>query len=272
MTTDRVTACLIIHNEEKVLARCLQSLTKITSTILVVHDGECTDNSLQIARTFGCHVFIRPFIGEAEPHRPWLFGKVTTPYCLQIDADEYLSEELVSHIPRLLDQNADGYTAIWPYWDGKKYQTATWPRKLFLYKMTAISLLGVPHESVRVQGTVLDTPYVLEHKPTYDNLRWNTFRTKWTAWARIHAAYYLQDSSALQRFHDPEQLLQIHYSTWMNFAPWSAPFLALYHTTASLVLGGLSQGSIGVKSSLFMGMYYGMVCYNVGKLRYAKIL
>lgn len=271
MHTSKITACVVIHNEDKVLARCLASVVQITKRILVVHDGPCSDNSLKICKQFGCTVFLREYIGEAEPHRAWLLEKVETEYCLQIDADEFLSNDLLDYLRDSLKFLDSAYTAIWPYWTGNRYSTHDWPRKLFLYKLKDITFLGAPHEAVRVQGTTVNLLYILEHRPDYNNLSIRTFWTKWRKWAKIHATYYQKPPMEIKRFPQSTRELDLHYHYWMSFSPFSAIPLGVYHTLACLLSGGLFQGIIGIKSCVFMGLYYLVVSLYVAREKYAKI-
>lgn len=270
MLTSKITACLVIHDEEQVLARCLDSVVKVTNNILVVHDGPCSDASLQICAKYGCTVFTRDFIGEAEPHRVWLFEKVKTEYCLQIDADEFLSTDLLRALPALIQDHVSAYTAIWPYWDGTRYTTRHWPRKLFLYRIEDIDFLGAPHEAVRVNGSIMHLPHQLEHRPGYDNLSLHTFRSKWQKWAKIHSSYYLKSHDDIKQFPKSGKRLYPHYYRWMVYAPISAVPLGVYHTLACLLSGGITQGFIGVKSCFFMGLYYCVVSLYVAWGKYGK--
>ena len=77
-----ISACLVIHNEEKLLKRCLESIKDVVDEIILVHDGECTDKSLNIANNFHSRIFIRDFIGEAEWHRPFSYEEAkVTGFC-----------------------------------------------------------------------------------------------------------------------------------------------------------------------------------------------
>ncbi len=270
MLTSKITACLVIHNEEEVLERCLQSVVKLTKNILVLHDGPCSDSSLLICQRFGCTIFSKEFIGEAEPHRAWLMQKVETDFCLQIDADEFLSKELLQYLSTPKNLHSSAYTAIWPYWNGERYTTHGWPRKLFLYNINDICFLGAPHEAVRVSGTTENLPFILEHRPNYDNLSLHTFWRKWRKWASIHAGYYLKKPTQIQQYPKSSKHLALHYHQWMSFSPLSSIPLGVYHTLACLASGGLTQGYIGIKSCVFMGVYYSLVSLNVAREKYAK--
>lgn len=44
-----ISACLVVRNEEAVIERCLESLAGVVDEIVLVHDGECEDRTLEIA-------------------------------------------------------------------------------------------------------------------------------------------------------------------------------------------------------------------------------
>src|SRR5207237_770773 len=96
-----ITACIVAHNEGAVIERCIQSIVNLVDEIHVVHDGPCTDNTLSICKKYTDHVAIRPAVGEAEPHRAWMFSQVKTDWIIQLDSDEYLSGELQRNLNRL---------------------------------------------------------------------------------------------------------------------------------------------------------------------------
>ena len=190
-----ITACLVIYNEEKVLERCLQSLKGCVSEIIIVHDGNCNDNSLKIASKFTEKVYSRPHKGMCEAHKVWLFNKVKTEWVLQIDADEYLSPKLQKQLLALTtEKNVDCYQFLWRYWDGSKFLTKHWPYKPALFRLNKISYLGFPHETIRVNpDRIKKINLDLFHKPLYSNLSINSLMTKWKRWAKIHTQYLLMD-------------------------------------------------------------------------------
>ena len=89
---NKISACLVVHNEEKVIRRCLDSIKNVVDEIIVVHDGPCTDKTMEIAREYGAKIYEQPFNGEAEKHRPFSYRMTSGAWILQIDADEYLSK------------------------------------------------------------------------------------------------------------------------------------------------------------------------------------
>src|SRR5258708_3925434 len=80
-------------------------------------------------------IFVRKHVGEAEPHRAWLYSKVKTAWILQLDADEFLSPNLLKKIPQLTKNTANAcYEFIWPFWNGRKYITKNWPWRKALFQ------------------------------------------------------------------------------------------------------------------------------------------
>ena len=192
-TRPLISACLVVHNEEKLIKRCLESLQGVVNEIILVHDGPCEDASLKIAGEFRALVFERPFIGEAEYHRPFAFEQATGEWVLQIDADEFLplgSKEQITNLVEAI--SIDGYCLWWPYWDGKKYfdkGPLALEFKPCLFRREKLYMVGVTHEHPRTYGRLMNTREVqLCHQPMYNNFSWSVFRTKWLWWVKLRAS------------------------------------------------------------------------------------
>lgn len=187
-----ISACLVIHNEEELLPRCLNSVKDTVDEIILVHDGECTDNSLNIANDFHCRIFIRDFIGEAEWHRPFSYNQAKGDWILQIDADEFLSEKLKTKLKKLTEaKNVDGYYFVWPYFDGINYiQKGPFAKteKAALFRKSKMYLIGIAHEYPRSYGKIVHRQDLqLEHQPLVDNYTGQAFNNKWLRWAKLQA-------------------------------------------------------------------------------------
>lgn len=90
----RLSACVITLNEERNLARLLESLRGIADEIVVVDSGS-TDRTEAIARLHGARFEFREWThyGEQKNHAA---GIATAAWILSLDADEELSSELQS--------------------------------------------------------------------------------------------------------------------------------------------------------------------------------
>lgn len=266
MTTN-ITACLVIYNEEAVIRRCLSSIRNAVDDIAVVHDGPCSDSSLEICEEFGCRIRVGQRIGIAEPHRPSLLRETTTDWVLQIDADEFLSDEAQRGLPELARSgSADCYALLWPIWNGQRYTTHNWPYKKVLYRKNAVAYLGFPQEEARITGRIALTPLRLEHQPSYNNLSLDTLRTKWQRWLTVHAGMLLADSSTFDVFPNGAKL-RPHYAFVAERPLLSCVPLFTYHLLATMAVGGWREGTQGLKVALFTSMYYAALCLRVWQLK-----
>lgn len=267
-TRSTITACIVAHNEGALIRRCLESIVGVVDEIHIVHDGPCLDDTLDICAEYTTHISVRLSIGEAEPHRAWMFAQVRTKWILQMDSDEYLSSKLKQNVRELCRHDeVDAYTFVWPYWDGTKYRTRQWPRKKSLFQTKRIQFLAFPHEEVRTTITV-DTNFRLEHKPTYDNYTWRVFRKKWMGWAKIHAHYFQKDSKTLDRFPKSATHLLPHYYEHSKHPLLYAVPIALYHFAGSYLLGGWKEGVAGFTISLMTGGYYLLIFFYLSTHKY----
>lgn len=198
---EKISACLVVYNEEKLISRCLDSLQGVVDEIIVIHDGACQDQTLEIAKKYGARIYVETHVGGAEEHRPLSFRLAKNNWILQIDADEYLSPELRDNLSELVSaQNINAYELLWPLWNKGKEIKSSWPHKRCLFRKDKISFLGVLQFVPEVAGTVKKVNYKLEHRPEYNNYSFSSFIKKQLPWARLHASYYLQDFSQIKKY------------------------------------------------------------------------
>src|SRR5580692_6797465 len=100
-----ISLCMIVKNEERVLARCLHSAASLAGEIIVVDTGS-TDATLEIAARYGAKVisfdFTRPDFAAA---RNQALAHASGRWILTLDADETLEPESVPLIRDLATRN-----------------------------------------------------------------------------------------------------------------------------------------------------------------------
>lgn len=87
----RISAVLIVRNEEACLARCLESVRPVVDEIVVADTGS-EDRSRAIAQASGARVVEFAWIDDFAAARNFALGKAEGDYILSIDADEYILE------------------------------------------------------------------------------------------------------------------------------------------------------------------------------------
>ncbi len=86
-----VSLCMIVKNEEKVLARCLDSLADMMDEIIIVDTGS-TDRTRQIAARYTHKVYDFQWVNDFAAARNYAGSLATMEYIYTADADEVLDE------------------------------------------------------------------------------------------------------------------------------------------------------------------------------------
>jgi glycosyltransferase involved in cell wall biosynthesis len=80
---------MIVKNEEKHLAGCLNSVKDVVDEIVIVDTGS-TDNTVSIAEQYGAKIFYFDWINDFSAARNYALSKSTGDWILYLDADERL--------------------------------------------------------------------------------------------------------------------------------------------------------------------------------------
>ncbi|WP_422650663.1 Glycosyl transferase family protein [Cupriavidus sp. H18C1] len=101
--TAKVSVLILTLNEEKNLARCLESVSWCDD--VVVLDSYSTDQTLEIARRHGARVFQRKF-DNWSAHQNWANENIDFKHrwVYYSDADEVVSPELAAELREIADQ------------------------------------------------------------------------------------------------------------------------------------------------------------------------
>ncbi len=104
----KLSAVIIVYNEEKNIERCLASLNGIADEIVIV-DSYSTDKTIEIAQRFTKHIHQQEFLGYAE-QKNFANSLCTFDHIISLDADEVISENLKNEILGIKNNfSADAY-------------------------------------------------------------------------------------------------------------------------------------------------------------------
>ena len=153
----KISATIITYNEERNIARAMESL-RCCDEIVVV-DSDSSDRTVEIAEKLGARVIENSWPGYAA-QKNFAAAQATYDWILSLDADEALSEMLEAEIWQLKKSGAkyDSYTMPrMAQYLGKWILHSGWypDRKVRLFDRRKSRWVGeFVHESVVVDGTV----------------------------------------------------------------------------------------------------------------------
>lgn len=200
----KLSVCLVVYNEEKIIEQCLESVKGLGDEIILVHDGECTDKTLDIARRYTDKIFILPHKGDSSLHRIFTYEKAQGEWVFQIDADEYLDPDSIPKIRALIDAaegtDINGYSFEWEMWNLKKAIFVKGFQKDCLFRRNHFHYLGITHGYAYIDGRTQSSGMRLHHRPAYDNTSWHSAWRKAKRWAPIHARFFFPDRVSFEGF------------------------------------------------------------------------
>jgi glycosyltransferase involved in cell wall biosynthesis len=163
-----LSVAVITRDEADNLPDCLKSVA-FAEQIVVVDSGS-TDDTVRIARDFGCEVFLEPWRGGFGAQKQFAVDQCRRPWVLVLDADERIPPETAARIRDIVANPAlpvAGYS--FPrknFFQGRWIRHAGWwpDRIVRLFQRELGGMTGATvHEAVRVKGFIepLDCP--IEH-------------------------------------------------------------------------------------------------------------
>ncbi|MBI4929106.1 MAG: glycosyltransferase [Anaerolineae bacterium] len=91
-TWPSISLVMIVRNESAVLARCLDSVKDMVSEMIIVDTGS-TDDTVEIAQSYGAKVFHYPWDDDFAAARNESLKHATGEWCMMMDADNWLDPE-----------------------------------------------------------------------------------------------------------------------------------------------------------------------------------
>ncbi|MFH1090618.1 MAG: glycosyltransferase [Pseudomonadota bacterium] len=149
----RISVCLMVRNEEAVLARCLASVAALADEIVVVDTGS-TDATVEISQRFGAVVHRHPWEEDFSRHRNQSLGYAAGDWILVIDADEELELSVPSAaVKRFLIDLPDGTNAaalrVLDIRQGEVKASFNSPR---IFRRGKIHYQGIVHNKPVIEG------------------------------------------------------------------------------------------------------------------------
>lgn len=189
----KLSVALAIHNEEKVIEKCLESIYELSHEIIVV-DGKSTDQTVKLIKDFDkdkkIHIFHEENPAMFHINKQKAIEKCTGDWILQLDADEIVPSELAREIELVIkDENAFEAYEIprlnfflgRPLRKGGQYPDYT--TRLYKKGKAKFPCVSV-HEQVQIEGVTSVLKQDLHH---YPYRTFGDYIKKWSRYARLEA-------------------------------------------------------------------------------------
>ena len=195
---NKISAIVIVKNEEKNIEDCLKSISWVDE--IIVADSESEDKTVELAKMFTDKVYIKKWEGFVQQKR-FALSKTSNEWVLSIDADERISDQLKNEILKTGPHNSDGFLIRRQnYLFGKEITTCGWDKgyQLRLFKK---SKTGLPdrlvHEGFKVDGNIGKLENVIIHN-TYSSL--NNYLKKVNEYTSLRAEEIYQSKARVTAF------------------------------------------------------------------------
>jgi glycosyltransferase involved in cell wall biosynthesis len=164
-----ISLCMIVKNEEKLLARCLDSVSDLMDEIIIVDTGS-TDDTKKVAARYTDKIFDFKWVDDFSAARNYAFSKATMDYIYSCDADEILDSDNHEEFRKLKAVLIPEVEIVqMKYSEIASEQTVLnskneYRPKLFKRLRNYVWINPV-HETVRLDPVVFDSDIVIMHRP-----------------------------------------------------------------------------------------------------------
>ena len=164
-----VSLCMIVKNEEKILARCLDSYADLMDEIIIVDTGS-TDGTKEIAANYTDKIYDFTWIGDFAAARNFAFSKAGMEYIYSADADEVLDENNRDDFRKLKETLLPEIDIVQMYYanqlaHGTIYNFDRELRPKLFKRLRTFQWQGAIHEQVGLEPVIYDSEIEIQHMP-----------------------------------------------------------------------------------------------------------
>ena len=164
-----ISLCMIVKNEEPVLARCLDSVASMMDEIIIVDTGS-TDRTKEIAAQYTNRIYDFTWCDDFSAARNYAFSLATMDYIYCPDADEYLDLENQRRFLRLKGTLLPEIEIVqMNYITPPDFNTVQnckkEPRPKLFKRLRTFSWVDPVHETIRTDPVIYDSDIDILHRP-----------------------------------------------------------------------------------------------------------
>lgn len=162
-----ISLCMIVKDEEDVLARCLDSVKEIADEIIIVDTGS-KDNTKEIAKKYTNFVYDFKWIDNFAAARNFSFSKATMQYCLWLDADDVITKEDKKKFLKLKETLSFETDIVMmkyhTFFDEENKPVFSYYRERLIRKKSNFAWRGEIHEVICPAGQIVYSDIAITHK------------------------------------------------------------------------------------------------------------
>ena len=159
-----LSVCLIVRNEEEVLARCLDCVKKFADEIVVVDTGS-TDKTEKIAASYTDKLYHYEWCDDFAAARNFAFSKATCDYVMWLDADDVIDAKNCTRIRNLVDLGGfDMAYLLYAAAFEVDSPTFVYNRERIFLRSLDYRFSGAVHEVVVPRGKAVYSEARIDHK------------------------------------------------------------------------------------------------------------
>lgn len=164
-----ISLCMIVKNEEKVLARCLESVAGLMDEIIIVDTGS-TDRTKEVAAHYTDKIYDFEWIHDFAAARNFAFSKAGMEYIYSADADEVLDEENREAFLHLKETLMPEVDIVQMYYAnqldfGTIYNYDKELRPKLFKRLRTFTWMEPIHEQVILEPVIFDSDIAILHMP-----------------------------------------------------------------------------------------------------------
>ncbi len=270
-----LTIAIPVRNEEKNLPGCLNSIGKEFAKRIVIIDSGSTDNTIEIAKSFGAEVVSFVWNGKFPKKRNWFLRNHSpdTKWILFLDADEYLTENFKNELVEKLNrENNIGYWLKYTiYFMGEKLRGGYPLKKLALFRVgygeyeqideDNWSKLDMEiHEHPVLKGEIGVIKHKIDHLDFRDVTHYITKHNEYASW---EAKRFLSASINKVNWTWKQRLkYRLMSSVWISPAFFFGSFF---------LLGGFRDGARGLAFAILKMSYFNQIYCKVREQKISRI-
>lgn len=169
-----ISLCMIVKNEEEVLARCLNSVKKAVDEIIIVDTGS-VDETKKIAKSFGAKVYEFEWIDDFSAARNYSFSFASCDYIIWLDADDVISPQDLKKLIALkktLDGSVRQIAATYnvAFSADDRVQMSYFRERIFL-REACYKWIGFVHEVIPLEKDCFYADFCVSHRKIHSSDR-----------------------------------------------------------------------------------------------------